>query len=578
MATTFAEVVRSRAGDDAVGLRFGDEAWTWAEVVQEAADRAAASAAVAARVPRGGRPLHVGLLLENVPDFVFWTLAAGLGGFVVVGINPTRRGEGLARDVRHTDVDLLVTEDRQADLLDGLDLGLPDERIVNVDRSDHATLLAVHRDAPLPDTLPEPDRALLLLFSSGSTGAPKAVICSQDRLGRLSSVLAERTGLRRDSVTYLCMPLFHGNSMMMNLAPALHVGAEVVLARRFSASRFGPDIHRYGVTFVNYVGRALHYVLARPAAPEDPDSTLEAAYGTEASEADQRDFAARFGCEVVEGYGSTEGVVRINRTDATPQGALGVAVGPFEVLVLDEETEQECPPAEFDDHGRMLNPGAAIGQIVARGGASAFEGYYANPDAQAERVHGEDFWTGDLAYRDADGFFHFAGRSSDWLRVDGENFAAAPVQRILARWDPVLLAVVYAVPDPATGDQVMAALHLDEGAIFDPEAFVAFLDAQADLGTKWRPRFVRLLDDVPLTASGKVAASELRGQAWSGEDEVWWRPDPREPGYAPFDAAARSAWEAVFAAHGRRLLLPAWHGSGAVPVSGTARRPAPEPS
>ncbi|GAA3113455.1 hypothetical protein GCM10017600_60170 [Streptosporangium carneum] len=243
---TFAEIVRSRADDEHIGLRFGDESWTWAQVVQESADRAAA-------LRRFGKPdgrPHIGVLLENVPDYVFWIGAAALSGAVVVGINPTRRGEEMAHDIRHTDCDLIITEDRLAGLLEGLDHGVPADAVLNVDSAAYRSLVEEHRGAGLPDRLPPAEAILLLLFSSGSTGAPKAVICSQGRLGFLAETLAVRTELTRDSVSYLCMPLFHGNSAMMNLAPATLTGATVCLARKFSASGFVRDVHRYGATFV----------------------------------------------------------------------------------------------------------------------------------------------------------------------------------------------------------------------------------------------------------------------------------------------------------------------------------------
>ncbi len=106
------------------------------------------------------------------------------------------------------------------------------------------------------------------------------------------------------------------------------------------------------------------------------------------------------------------------------------------------------------------------------------------------------YWTGDLGYCDEAGYLYFAGRTDDWLRVDGENFAAAPVTRILERHPDVVLAAVYAVPDPVTGDQVMAALQLRESAEFDPEAFAMFLADQPDLGTKWAPRYVRICEEL----------------------------------------------------------------------------------
>jgi fatty-acyl-CoA synthase len=367
--------------------------------------------------------------------------------------------------------------------------------------------------------------------------------------------MQERTELTRDSVSYLSMPLFHGNSMMMNFAPSMYTGATLCLARRFSASGFVRDLHSYGVTYVNYVGRALSYMLAVPEDPRDSASTLRLAAGTEASVADAERFCARFGCRVSEGYGMSEGIVRINRPPGAPPGSIGLPLGGADVRVMSEETGQECARARTSPQGRLLNPGESIGQIVVRDAAARFEGYYKNPEAQAERVRGDDFWTGDLAYRDQGGYFYFAGRSTDWLRVDSENFAAGPVERIIERWPDAAVSLVYAVPDPRTGDQVMCALQMADGVRFDPQALAAFLDAQPDLGTKWRPRFVRIIDRVPVTGNHKTTKTGLRREAWLTGDPVYWCPDPGS-GYRPLQAADREALATQFATHGRTALLP----------------------
>ena len=132
---------------------------------------------------------------------------------------------------------------------------------------------------------------------------------------------------------------------------------------------------------------------------------------------------------------------------------------------------------------------------MSRSGGRGFEGYYKNPDGDAERVRDDWYWSGDLGYHDEAGYFYFAGRGGDWLRVDSENFAAAPIERVVERHPDVAAAAVYAVPDPRSGDQVMATLELRPGAAFDPGGFAAFLESQPDLGTKWPPRFVRVLAD-----------------------------------------------------------------------------------
>ncbi|MFN2537535.1 MAG: AMP-binding protein [Mycobacteriales bacterium] len=550
---TFAQIVRSRAGDAKTGLLFEDGRWSWAEVIQESADRAAWLTS-SVETPHD-RQAHVGLLLENVPDFVFWIGACALSGAAVIGINSSRSAAELAEDIRHADVDVIITEQRLAHLVQGQPHGVPEHLVLDVDAPSYLSLLAPHRGSPLPETEPGPEDIAFLMYSSGSTGRPKAVIVGQGRLGRLTGPLIERIQMDRDTVAYLCMPLFHGNSVMMNLVPAMATGATVGMARKFSASGFSADIHRFGASYVNYVGRALSYVVSRPEDPRDRTGTLRRAFGTEASDADVKRFSDRFSCTVYEGYGLSEGVFRINRTADTPVGSLGLPAGGLDVRILDENTGEECPRATFDQSGRLVDP-AAVGQLVAVGLAHTFEGYYKNPDAMAERVRGDDFWSGDLGYRDSEGFFYFAGRSSDWLRVDSENFAAAQVERILLRFPPAAAAPVFAVPDPATGDRVMCALELQPGESFDPAAFGAFLAEQPDLGAKWWPWFVRLVDAVPLTGSNKVDKAPLRRAAWSTTDPVYVRVG-RTSDYVPLTHAARDELEADFRHHGRAAYLPA---------------------
>jgi len=510
---SIAELLAARAGDEHPGLVFEGRRWTWSEVVAESAARAA----LLRDLGLAGR--HVGVLLENVPEFVFLLGGAALSGSVVVGINPTRRGDELARDVRHTDCALVLTDTTQVDLLAELDLGAEVQR---VDEAGWLDQVAAHRGAPLPTHLPPPDALYLLIFTSGSTGAPKAVRMTQ---GRAARTVAPAAGyLSPADVLYCAMPLFHGNALLANLFPAMTSGASVVLKRRFSASTFMADVREHGVTSFNYVGRALSYILAQPPAPEDADNRLTFCVGSEASPRDRKEFRRRFGCHVAEGYSSSEGGIVIQPVADMPKEALGRPAEGTDVVVIDPETLEECARARFGPARELLNPVEAVGEIVRRDGLSSFEGYYANAEADAERGRNGWYWTGDLAYRDEDGTFYFAGRSSDWMRVDGENFAAGPIEAILGRFEGVASVVVYGVPDPGTGDQVMATLELDEGAAFDPQTFAAFLAEQPDLGTKWVPRFVRVTPAIPTTATGKVDRKPLRAERWTGADPLWWRP------------------------------------------------------
>ncbi len=549
MPPTFAELLLARAEDDRPALLFEDATWSYRELLVHARRRAQL---MLARRPTG--PFHVGVLLENTPEYVAWIYGAALARATVVGINPTRRGESLRADIRHTDCGLLVTDRERLASITALDLGLGEASTVLVDDPSYDDELASVPDAALPR--PEPADRLLLLFTSGSTGAPKAVICTTGRLATVAAGAVHSIGILPDDVLYQSMPLFHGNAIMANLAPAVALAAPVALRRRFSASQFLPDIRRYGATYFNYVGRSLAYVLATPEQPDDHENSLRLGFGTEASLRDREQFIRRFGGALKESYGSSEGVIATYRPDGTPPHALGLPQPRpgSDVAVVDPATGGACPVAEFDDRGRLVNGDVAIGEIVDRGGAPGFEGYYRNDEAMTDRLHDGWYWTGDLAYRDADGFLYFAGRSNDWLRVDSENFASAPVEAVISRHPDVVMAAVYATPDPRTGDEVMAALELRVGASFDAEDFAAFLRSQPDLGTKWAPRFVRIVSAMPLTATNKVEKSPLRRAGWEAPDPVYWRLTA-ELSYTEFTATDRSAYRDLFREHNRLDLL-----------------------
>ncbi len=544
---TIRDLLLARADDPHPALAFEDSSWTYAEYASACAQRAAYLLA-----NRRDGPLHVGVLLENVPEYPMWLGAAALAGATVVGINPTRRGAELALDITHTNCQLIVTDAAHRSTLKGLELEVVDDRILDVDSPGWARALEPFAGAAIPEVEVSESSLLLLIFTSGTSGAPKACLCSQGRLAMTGSILSQMLEFSQREVCYCVMPMFHSNALMANWAPALVAGATCVLRRKFSASGFLPDLRRYGVTYFNYVGKPLAYILATPEGPNDADNPLTRGFGNEASEQDVERFQKRFGCTVTDAYGSTEGGVNVSRSDDTPSGSLGR--GAPGVMVLDTETGAVCPPARFGPEGQLLNSDEAIGELANKLGVAGFEGYWANEEASAARVRDGIYWSGDLAYVDEQGFIYFAGRDSDWLRVDGENFATAPVERILARYPGVALAAVYAAPDEIVGDQVMAALQLEPEAVFDPADFEAFLRQQSDLGTKWAPRYLRICKSLPATQTNKVLKRSLRKEHWECLDPVWWMPEKGLP-YRRLQEQDRGEIRSRFEQRGRIAAL-----------------------
>lgn len=533
-------MLTARAGDERPGLRSVDDgrSWTWAEVVRESAGRAAWMRSMA----KADRPVHVGVLLDNVPELVFLVSGAALAGSVIVALNTTRNAAELAGDAERADVDLVVTQSRHAELAAGI--GRP---VLGIGEAEYTGLLAPYAGAaPTADEGVDEQSLLMLIFTSGTSGRPRAVQVTHRKVVVPGENLASRM-LDAESVVYCPMPLFHSGAIMAAYAPALAAGAELVIRGRFSASGVLPDVRRFGCTYLHYVGKALSYALATPAKDDDGDNPLKFAFGNEAAPLEQKAFGERFGCFVIDGYGSTETAIALTPEPFGPPGALGKLTEG--IKVLDPETGRECPPGRFDASGRLLNGEDAIGELVNTAGLGLFDGYY-NEDAP-DRLRDGMFWSGDHAYTDENGYVFFAGRTADRLRVDGENFGAAQVERVLAELPGVRQLAVYGVPDAAAGDQVMLALAADG---FDPEAFAAYLRGRADLGPKWPPRYVRVMGELPATASNKILKRRLVQDGWRTDDPVWWRPG-RDLAYRRMTPEDVAVLATEFERRGRAHLL-----------------------
>lgn len=558
VAAHAAALLRRNAAEhgDRVAIKFGDRAWTHRDYYEESCRFANL---FLERLPAGG-PRHVAVLLDNTPDYLFALGGAGLIGAAVVGLNHTRRDEHLLRDVTHTHSGLVITEPRHVELLTSIADELPpvltSTRFADGDDPDAelggslADALAAAGAAD-PGLEPDVDAIWALIFTSGTSDAPKAVICSQRRLLVTGNRMRMLMGLGPDDVGYVCMPMFHSNAVQVGWAPSIVTPCAVGLGRRFSASGWLPDIRRYGATYFNYTGKPLAYLLAQPERPDDAGNTLRVAFGNEGSPEVVETFSRRFGIDVIDAYGATEGGIAVNRDPAMPPGALGMPPGA--VKIVDDEGNEK-PVAELDERGRVLNPDVCVGEIVNTQGVGPFEGYYNNDDATGKTTRFGWYWSGDLGYKDAAGYLYFAGRNADWIRVDGENFPAGPIEAALRQAPGVVLAAVYGVPDNQAGDQVMAGLVLAEGDTFDPESFAKWLDAQEAVGPKWRPRYVRILGDPPTTGTNKIVKRTLVQHKFRhdlvGGDELYVR-NRGEETYRPFTTADEAALQESFVAYGR---------------------------
>lgn len=551
------------------GIHHEEHFTPWSEAIQAAATRIAAVRQLLASSSSsrpGAQHPHVGLLLSGSPEYLHLLAAAACSEIVVAGLNPTRRGDALARDVALADCGLILTDADHAGLLDGLDLPAP---VLSIDSPEWAALIDQHSGATLPDPTDVPvaaDDLVALVFTSGTSGDPKAVRITQSKIAVPGRMLADRFGIGSDDCVYSAMPLFHSNAVMVAWPIALFSGCSIVVRRRFSASGWLDDVRHYGCTFANYVGAPLSYILATTEKDDDDENPMRVVYGNEAPADVRHEFARRFGVTVVDGFGSSEGGISVTRTPDTPDAALGPL--PAGVRIVDPDTDAGRERARFDASGALVNADEAVGEMVADG-PGLFAGYWGDPDADAERMRAGLFRSGDLAYVDSDGWVYFAGRSGGWMRVDGENLAAAPIERVIRRHPGVTEVGVYAVPaadvrgagagtggsgaigagatgagasaSGAIGDAVAAALVLDNGTGAGAggrldeliSGFGDFLAGQPDLGPKQWPTLLRVTSALPRTASFKFRARDLVDLGTDPAGDALFLRDPATGAFTP---------------------------------------------
>ena len=279
-------------------------------------------------------------------------------------------------------------------------------------------------------------------------------------------------------------------------------------------ARFLADVRALRRTLFNYVGNPLAYIMETPERPDDADNPLRLAYGNEAPRQYIDAFARRFGCRVLDGYGASEVGVGFSRADGDPPGAASAARRASKIL--DEDGQRMRRARASTPTGGCSTPRRRSARSSTPPAAACSRATTRMTRRRAARTRDGWFHTGDLGYRDADGYIYFAGRDAEWLRVGGENFLARPIEEALARHPDVLLVQRLRRARPRgrrPGDG--GARAAPRGAGSTRTRSRRFLDAQADLPPRWRPTFVRVATELPTTATNKILNAPCGARSFS---------------------------------------------------------------
>jgi crotonobetaine/carnitine-CoA ligase len=359
---------------------------------------------------------------------------------------------------------------------------------------------------------PAPEDIACIMYTSGTSGPSKGVLMPHAHCALYGVGAIECLRLTAADRYYICLPLFHANGLFMQLGATLLAGIPAFVRRRFSASNWLADIREHRATVTNLLGATAGFILHQPATKDDRDHVLRAVLTAPNLAQHEAQFRERFGVrDVLSGFGMTEVNIPIwGRLGRSVPGAAGwTHEAHFEVRIADPDTDEPLPPGQMGEI--QVRPRVPFGFMA---------GYFNAPDKTVEAWRNLWFHTGDAGTMQADGLVTFIDRIKDCIRRRGENISATEVEEVVAVLPGVEEVAAYAVPSDVPGgeDEVMLALVPKAGVALDGAQILR--EAAAKLPRFAKPRYVKLVDALPKTATGKVQRAVLRRQGVAGALDV----------------------------------------------------------
>ncbi len=444
------------------------------------------------------RDIHPGatiaLFLHNGTQTAALFLGLMSVGYVVAPLNLLAQRSQLAWTIAHSEARLIFTcaahASQLAEAMADMGAPPPDVAIIDID----AETLFPSVETPHVHHA-KPDDTALLMYTSGTTGTPKGVLLSHANLLASARAVVAWHGLTQDDRVLSSLPLYHINGQVIaTLAPFVS-GGSIVAPHRFSTTNWWDLVEKHKCTWINMVPTIISYLLNTPETRSFPQLRFGRSASAPLPPEHHKAFELRFGIPVIEAMGMTEcaSTVFCNPHDARRRyGSPGLPLG--------------VEAAVVDDTGQYLAD-TATGELVLRG-PNVMSGYFKAPEKTAEAIDA-DGWlrTGDLGYRDADGFYFVTGRLKELIIKGGENIAPREIDEALLSHPDVLEAAAFGIPDANYGQDIAAAIILKPGAAYDKIALDAF--CLRELGKFKTPRRWHVVTDLPKGPSGKVQRLKL---------------------------------------------------------------------
>jgi crotonobetaine/carnitine-CoA ligase len=450
---------------------------------------------------------RVAFMADNSPAFLHAWLGLAKIGAVLVAINTGFKHAEAQYLVEHSEARFALIDPAHGELFHRIGETAPGLHstlaLGEADGYDDFIAGATQLDGRAPSVDLDPDDLISLIYTSGTTGRPKGVMQSHRNYVMTGQAFPHWMKMQRGDRIYACLPLFHINSQAYSTMGAIGTQGAMVLAPRFSATRFWPDVREHGVTMFNMIGAMTVILSKKEPSPDDRDHQVRVAYGVPAlPHAVRTDIEERFGIACVSGFGMSETTYGLLEPIDEPRHPDSMGVPRSHPDPAYPATE-----AKIVDADGVEVPRGEIGELVLRNAAMML-GYFKDPEKTAEALRDGWLYTGDSAWQADDGYFYFVDRKKDIVRRRGENVSSLEVEMVVNTHPAVQESAVIGVPSELTDEELCVFVVPRDGQPVDPAAIITWCDE--NLAAFKVPRFVEIVDALPKTPTAKIEKHRLR--------------------------------------------------------------------
>ena len=441
---------------------------------------------------------RVAIMLPNCREFLPVYFGASFAGCTPVPLNTSQRGDTLRHVLTDASPAAIVIDAGLWPFYDAVRDGLGLREIVRGTPPDGALVALADILAGPASPVPDPDGdapSFGILYTSGTTGPPKGVVPTRSDIAPLLAIW-QAMNVAAGETIYTPLPLFHGNPLAISVVGAMFMDASIGIGERFSASRFWDEVREFDAVEFNHVGAVIPILLKQPPRPGDAANPVRTVLSAGCPPDAWEPFERRFGVRIVEQFSMVDSPGYLINSDG-PRGSMGKPVA-------------ACEAAIIDTAGAPITTPGAVGELVLRAAEGRTHSYLNQHDATEEAYRGGWFHTGDLASRDANGWFFYAGRLKESMRRRGENVSAWEVENVVNAHPAVLESAAHAVPSPVGEDDIKVVVVLQPGATLDPSELVAFCTPR--MAAHAVPRYVEIVDEIPKTPTQRPRYADLKAR------------------------------------------------------------------